>query len=468
MKKIKSHYRSHLADTVTPVGIYLNLRDRFPGALLLESSDYHDRTDSMSFICLQPIAGFKATGIEIEQFIQTESQNSSADNPKAVWDAFKAFVGSFEAESESNRFSTCGLFGYTSFDAVQYFEDLEFDKSKREANPIPDLCYQLFRYVICVDHYKSELQLVRNYFDYESEDQQALEDLHALITVRRLYRFSFDVNGDESSNLEGDIYKEMVTQGKHHCQQGDVFQVVLSRSFERSFTGDDFNVYRTIRNVNPSPFLFYFDYGDYKIFGSSPESQLLIENGKAYISPIAGTMKRSGDTRVDLERAEELKADPKEQSEHIMLVDLARNDLNRNAVDVKVEEYGEVQFFSHVIHMVSKVSGTIQEGRSGLDVFADTFPAGTLSGAPKYRAMQIIDSLEPTSRGFYGGAIGFIGFDGNMNQAIIIRSVLSRQNKLRFQAGAGVVIGSTPDGELQEVNNKVGAMRSAIQNATEL
>ena len=254
-------------------------------------------------------------------------------------------------------------------------------------------------------------------------------------------------------------------EGIKHCKRGDVFQVVLSREFQRKFKGDEFNVYRALRAVNPSPYLFYFDYGDFKLFGSSPEAQIVVKDDQAGIFPIAGTYPRTGDDQKDAQMAEELRSDPKENSEHIMLVDLARNDLSRNARNVKVDTFSEIQYYSHVIHMVSKVTGTIGTGKSTFQIVADTFPAGTLSGAPKYRAMELIDKYENKSRGFYGGAIGFMGFNGDFNHAIIIRSILSKNNMLTYRAGAGVVSDSNEEKELQEVNNKLGALNEAIERA---
>lgn len=257
-------------------------------------------------------------------------------------------------------------------------------------------------------------------------------------------------------------------KAKEHCFRGDVFQLVLSRRFFQNFKGDEFNVYRTLRSINPSPYLFFFDYGDFKIFGSSPEAQLIVQDGKAEIHPIAGTFKKTGDDKKDLISAKELAKDPKENSEHVMLVDLARNDLSRNGTNVVVEKNREIQFYSHVIHLVSKVTCKMKTTTNTFRVVADTFPAGTLSGAPKHKALQLIDKYEKIKRNFYGGAIGYMDFNGNFNHAIIIRSFLSLNNQLHYQAGAGIVADSIPESELQEVYNKLGALDKALIQAEKI
>ncbi len=467
--KIYSIYERILADTLTPVGIYLNLRDHFPNSLLLESSDYHSRADSLSFICLDPIAGFEASGLNYTYNTPYKvTEQKQAKTGHEVFKAFEDFASNFEEVSNGLPFNTAGLFGYSSFEAIQYFEDIALSEKTTPNKQNPDLKYQLFRYVVAVDHFKNELFIIKHDTKPLPETDNDIAKIKALLRIDRTAQFSFKRWGAETCTSTKEAFRKMVVSGIAHCQRGDVFQVVLSREFNQPFKGDDFNVYRSLRNVNPSPYLFYFDYGNFKIFGSSPESQLQVKDGKAFIDPIAGTVRRTGDTEQDRLAAEELKVNPKEYAEHIMLVDLARNDLSRNTDHVTVEECAEIQYFSHVIHMVSKVSGQAIEGRTGLRIFADTFPAGTLSGAPKYRAMQIIDQQEKDKRSFYGGAIGYFGFDGTVNHAIIIRSVLSKNNVLTFQAGAGVVVASTPDGELQEVDNKVAAMRMAIKQAEKI
>lgn len=472
MKKqtIHSTHSRHLADTLTPVAMYLNLRDHFPNALLLEASDYHSKTDSLSFLCLEPIAGFESTSSEGVSNIRLDQEGKETrilegkSNAEA-WKLFQEFMGSFDTEQNELPFNTAGAFGYTSFEGVQYVEDITFRKKKANHKEHPDLKYQIFRYVLVIDHFKNELYIVKHDFAPLSPTDPDLKRIHLLLAQSRVSQFSFKAEGGVSSNLSDTQFEEMVRTGKQHCQMGDVFQVVLAREFQQHFSGDEFNVYRSLRSINPSPYLFYFDYGDYKIFGSSPEAQIIVNTDHAIITPIAGTVRRTGDDEEDKRLEEHLRQDPKENAEHIMLVDLARNDLSRNADRVEVETFAEMQYFSHVIHMVSKVRGDTQAKAHGLHIYGDTFPAGTLSGAPKYRALQIIDEQEPAPRKFYGGALGFLGFDGTVNHAIVIRSFLSKNNTLTFQAGAGIVIGSSPEGEVQEIYNKVAALQKAIKQA---
>jgi len=466
---IHSHYKKVLADLFTPVALYNKLRDRFSNALLLESADYHDRTDSKSFICLEPIAEFEARGNSFyHQVSDEDKEKQTVDNPRETYSAFKDFVASFQSSGDILPFNIQGFWGYSSFEAVQYMEDIEMQSPVDELKDNPDMKYQLFRYVLVFDHFKNELFITQNQIGSAIESDEKINDILRIIQINNLPNFSFASIDEESSNVSDEEYREMVRNAVQHCKVGNTFQIVLSREFRQKFRGDEFNLYRCLRSINPSPYLFYFDYGSFKIFGSSPESQLQVHNGVASINPIAGTALRGENQEEDEKRANELKENPKEISEHVMLVDLARNDLSKNSDKVDIDSYAEIQYFSHVIHMVSKVRGQIREDKSGLDLYADTFPAGTLSGAPKYRALEIIRENENTSRNFYGGAIGFIGLDGSINQAIIIRSLLSKNNTLLYQAGAGIVSDSTADGELQEVNNKITAIRKAIKKANEL
>jgi len=451
-----------MADTYTPVGIYLKLRDKFPNSILLESSDYHGSENSFSFICCQPIATIKAeNGIIIETYPDDKVVQTPITKPVSVSDAIKSFAEKFDVEQSKLKFIVNGLFGYISYDAVKYFEDIEINSTKIDEKEIPDFIYSIYRYVIAINHFKDELFL----FEHSLYEHSSLEDIESIINQRGFAQYKFSLNGKEQSSLSDEEYIGMVKKGKEECKRGNLFQIVLSREFMQPFRGDEFNLYRALRSVNPSPYLFYFDYGNFKIFGSSPEAQLVVKNNEAQIHPIAGTFRRTGDDDADAEIAEKLRHDKKENSEHVMLVDLARNDLSRNCSDVKVDVFAETQYYSHVIHLVSKVTGKIKSMSNLLKVFADTFPAGTLSGAPKVKAMQIIDKCENDSRGYYGGAIGFIGLNGDFNHAIIIRSFLSKNNKLFYRAGAGVVIASKEENELQEVNNKLGALKSAIELA---
>ena len=454
-----------LADIITPVTIYLKIRDKFPNTILLESSDYHGNNNSMSYICFDVMAEFKAECYKIQiNFPDGHQEHIPIKDKQTVAEKFNEFLKSFKIEKGSDQtgIAANGLFGYTTYDAVKYFEDIRFRHPGDSRYEIPDIYYSLYRYIIAINHFNNRIFLVENLLE---GDSSRIEEVKSLLRNRSLGSFQFMSLNNEKSNLKDEEYIEMVTKGKKNCFLGNVFQVVLSRQFSQQFTGDEFNVYRALRNINPSPYLFYFDYGGYKLFGSSPEAQLIIEKGFAKINPIAGTFKRSGDDEEDRQLAIDLANDSKENAEHVMLVDLARNDLSRNSDNVFVKTFREVQFYSHVIHLVSEVMGELKAGFNPVRIFGDSFPAGTLSGAPKFKAMEIIDSLENQNRGFYGGAIGYIGFNGDINHAIMIRSFLSRNNTLYYQAGAGIVAASVEQNELNEVNNKLGAMKAAIAMA---
>jgi anthranilate synthase component 1 len=460
---IRTKARKLLADTITPVSIYLRIRDVYPNSLLLESSDYHGNENSYSFICLKSIASFEAeNGVATETYPDATVTVTPLTDPGDFKRRFSAFLQSFKKDGSNEDVPVNGFFGYTAYDAIQYFETLKLKAPVKSAHKIPDVRYHFFNYIIAINHYQNVLHIIENRINGEPDE---LEKIESLINSRNLAIYGFGTMGEEKSNITDDQYKQMVTRGKEHCYRGDVFQVVLSRQFSQQFTGDEFNVYRALRSINPSPYLFYFDYGNYKIFGSSPEAQLKVQNGKAYINPIAGTFKRTGNDEKDKLLANQLSTDLKENAEHVMLVDLARNDLSRHARNVKVESYREVQFYSHVIHLVSAVSGEISEGSDIVDMMTATFPAGTLSGAPKYKAMQLIDQYENQNRGYYGGAIGFLDFEGRFNHAIMIRTFLSLGNTLFYQAGAGIVAISDEESELQEVNHKLGALKNAIEMA---
>ncbi len=466
MQKIKlhTHYKQILSDTITPVSIYLKLRDKYPNSLLLESSDYHGNENSFSYICCNPIASIK---IENEQITKTfpsgEITKSDITKSVSVIENIQEFVHQFEPDNQDFKFITNGLFGFISYDAVRYFEKINISK-KENANAIPDVFYAIYQNIIAINHFKNEAYI----FCHSTDNKNNITEIEKLIQNKNFASYTFTKIESITSNLTDSDFRENVVLAKKHCQRGNVFQLVLSRKFIQKFKGDEFNVYRALRSINPSPYLFYFDYGDFKIMGSSPEAQLVIKNKKAEIHPIAGTFRRTGNDENDAELAKKLALDPKENSEHIMLVDLARNDLSRNGHSVKVEKYREIQFFSHVIHLVSKVSAILHPKAKAMQVVADTFPAGTLTGAPKHKALELIENIEKTNRSFYGGAIGFMDFEGNFNHAIMIRSFLSKNYELNFQAGAGIVASSDPDNETQEVYNKLAALNKALEMAEKI
>ncbi|TWJ03255.1 anthranilate synthase component 1 [Mucilaginibacter frigoritolerans] len=465
--KIVTTHKKLLADTTTPVSIYLRLRDVFPNSLLLESSDYHSRENSMSYVCCEPIAGLLLNDGIFKLSYPDGAEESYAAGEFDLITQINNFIGSFDTTANPSKIISNGLFGYFTHEAVEHFETIRLKKSDDQSRKIPVMQYNIYRYIIAIDHFKNELYIFHNQPEGETE-KHGLDRLADLIKNKNFPEYSFESQGEEQSNLTNEEFIAVVEKMKQHIYRGDVFQIVPSRGFSRKFLGDEFNVYRALRSINPSPYLFYFDYGDFRIFGSSPEAQITVKNEVANIFPIAGTFKRSGDDVKDAEIARELENDPKESAEHVMLVDLARNDLSRHCGQVQVKAFKEVQYYSHLIHLVSHVSGKLLPGVSSFKVVADTYPAGTLSGAPKYRAMEIIDQNEKTKRSFYSGAIGFLGFNGDFNHAIMIRSFLSKNNTLHYQAGAGIVAGSVPESELKEVDNKIAALRKAIELAEEL
>lgn len=458
---LTTHFKQILADTITPVSVYLKMRDKFPNSILLESSDYHASDNSFSYICCNPIASLK---IENNQCTTTFPDGSSfvqsLNKQRDAVQLLQEFASQFTIETNDFKFISNGLFGYMAYDAVQHFEKIHIAK-KEETITIPELQYHVYQNIIAINHFKNEAFI----FCHSLNETNNTAEIEQLLQSRNIASYRFKKEGNGTSNMTDADFTRMVTLAKKHCQRGDVFQLVLSRRFSQKFKGDEFNVYRALRSINPSPYLFFFDYGDFKIFGSSPEAQLVVKDRKAEIHPIAGTFKRTGNDEQDAILAKELAQDQKENSEHIMLVDLARNDLSRNCNQVAIEKYREVQFFSHVIHLVSKVTARFQEKTTTMQVVSDTFPAGTLSGAPKHKAMQLIENIEKTNRSFYGGAIGCMDFAGNFNHAIMIRTFLSKNHELHAQAGAGIVAHSDEETEMQEVYNKLRALHKALELA---
>ncbi|MCR5821216.1 MAG: anthranilate synthase component I family protein [Bacteroidaceae bacterium] len=454
-----------LGDLYTPVGIYMRLRDLYPKSALMECSDYHEADSARSFIGIAPLASVAighgtATVTYPDGITEQHEINAEFGCEKAI----HALADSVEITGECA--SQCGLFGYTSFNAVRYFEGIDIKDETQERDDAPDMLYILFKVVLVFDHHNNTLTIVSlQGADAQAEGAGMLSEVTKAINRANVRSYPFHTVGDVRSTLSDDEHRENIRRGIRHCMRGDVFQIVLSRRFVQNFEGDDFQLYRALRSINPSPYLFYFDFGGFRIFGSSPETHCRIEARKAYIDPIAGTTRRNGDPEADRRGAEYLRADAKENAEHVMLVDLARNDLSRNCHGVKVDFFKDLQYYSHVIHLVSRVSGSLDDGADYIKAFIDTFPAGTLSGAPKVRAMQLISEYEPHNRGAYGGCIGIIGLDGSLNQAITIRTFVSRNGELWFQAGGGIVAKSDVEYELQEVNNKLGALHKAIEKA---
>ena len=460
--KYNSLIKQKLADTLTPVSLYLKVRDRFANSVLLESSDYHSKEDSYSFVAFDSLVSLRAeeNSFEIYHSGHLHSRKRIEDN---FYDLYEEAISDVDVDCPKEIMSFNGFYGYFSYDAVQYFESLNFQQPPANS-AIPEMQFNFYRFVIAFNHFKNELQIIEN---IPKGEESRMQEVESLVASQTFAEYSFSLEGEQGSSLKDEEYRTMVSKAKEHCQRGDVFQLVLSRQYEQKFKGDEFNVYRALRSINPSPYLFYFDYGNFKLMGSSPEAQIQIKKDKAIINPIAGTFKRTGDDLKDAQLAKELAADKKENAEHVMLVDLARNDLSIHGSDVEVKIFKEVQYFSHVLHLVSTVEGTLKS-QENHKVVGATFPAGTLSGAPKYRAMELIDKYEKQKRGFYGGAVGVIGLNRDVNLAIAIRSFVSKNNVLYSQAGAGIVIDSSEEGELQEVNNKLAALNKALQLAQKI
>ncbi len=459
----QTRYRVLPADLQTPVGIYLKVRDLYPQSVLLESSDYHTTQNSFSFIGVEPIASFTLSrGHILRTYPDGTRDVRPVEDDTDVPAELSAYIRQFSAQDNPTGIN--GFFGYTAYDAVRYFEKVKIRPAEGDFAHLPDIVQVLFRFVIVVNHFKNTLTIVENLLPSQTS---RMDELKAVLDNQNVAQYPFQAAGAVESSVSDEQYMEMVRRGIRHTLRGDVFQIVPSRRFSRAFYGDEFNVYRALRSINPSPYLFYFDFGSMRIFGSSPETHLRVSGDRAYIDPIAGTFRRTGNDEADRALADRLLSDEKENAEHVMLVDLARNDLGRNCTDVRVEFFRQVQFYSHVIHMVSRVSAHVPEGTDPIRLLADTFPAGTLSGAPKVRAIQLIDEMEPHARGLYGGCIGYIGLDGSLNQAITIRSFLSLGQRLYCQGGAGIVAHSDPRSELSEVNNKLGALMAAVDRAEE-
>ena len=461
--KVKTKFLKVISDIHTPVGVYLKLRDLYSKIFLLESSDYKGSENSLSFICFESKAQISIDNNTVNTIINAKEVKKEIEPDKDVSHYLNDFINQFKVEQNDFDYPSNGLFGYISYDSVKYFDSISISNPK-EIN-IPDILYDAFKYVIVFNHYNNELIIFEHL--YGDDNKSEIDKIKNIVLGKPVNPFSFKKSKEEQTNVSDKEFKKLVDRGINHCKLGDVFQIVLSKRFYQDFQGDEFQVYRALRSINPSPYLFYFDYGSFKIFGSSPEAQIVIKNNKATIYPIAGTFKRTGDDEFDKKEAEKLSNDIKENSEHVMLVDLARNDLSKVSKNVEVERFKDIQFYSHVIHLVSKVSGNIKSDKK-IDLISGTFPAGTLSGAPKHKAMQLIEDHENISREFYGGAIGFMGFNGDFNHAIIIRSFLSKNRRLFYQAGAGIVFKSNPDSENQEVYNKIEALRKAIKIAEKI
>lgn len=462
MYRFKSCNKNLINDNANPVSGYLKLRTLFTGlgALLLESSSFHAQQNNFSIICLDAVAEMILNNnyIYYRYPDQCEEKISLTDKKKYICEILENFMRKFYSENKLLFFS--GFYGYVAYNSLPYFENINLRAPSYKNFQIPKIRLALFRTLILFNHFNNVLYLFSHIFS-NNENFSILRIINIILN-KEIIHLPFITKKGLASNITDNVYQKSVCKSIRACKRGDSFQIVPSRQYQQKFKGDEFNVYRILRSINPSPNLFYFDYGDYRVFGSSPEYQFTIKNNTVYIFPIAGTILRSVDDVKDKILAEELSKNTKENAEHTMLVDMSRNDLSRNSSYIKVEKYKEIQSFSHVLHIESKVTGKLPSHYSPVKVFASTFPTGTLSGTPKYKAIELIDEFENQSRGVYGGSIGFFGFDGQTNTSIIIRAFLSKGNTLFIQAGSGVVADSTVEAELQEVNNKLKALNQSV------
>ncbi len=454
--KIHTQLLRFNTDLHTAVGLFMCLRNKHRKPLLLESNDYHSRSDSASIIGFDPLVEIEVLPTQILVKTGVETTVQPIADPGRISEQLEALMGKYTpVKNHANN----GFFSYFSFE-FSHFEETTVSVTESELG-VPLATFILYKYLIHFDHFHDTGELIYNSFD---GSELSSEEIEELLQSKHASELPFSLTTDETSSLSDADFLQLVSDAKQHIYRGDVFQLVVSRPFQQPFFGDDFQIYRELRRLNPSPYLFYADLEHFRIMGSSPETQIQLKNDIAEIHPIAGTVRKTGSAEIDAEAVKELISDDKENAEHTMLVDLARNDLSKYCENVKVVRYKEVQHFSHVIHLVSKVIGKLNDA-SPYQLFNGTFPAGTLSGTPKPKALELIQKYEPGTRDYYGGAIGFIGFNGSMNLAIVIRSILSKNNRLNYRAGAGVVYDSIPQNELQEVNNKLGAVRRAIQSA---
>jgi anthranilate synthase component 1 len=468
---LKTESKTFFIDTLTPVAMYLQLRDQFQNCALFEGADFSALADSHSFICCEPIAEYRIEGSRCITRIVQEEQSTELIGADAFVTSLNRFLAEVKPESEGNASGggINGLFGYFGWKAIQYMEDISFTASHGKDSEVSAARFYLYRYVIILDALKNSAHILKNFFLEEGDATGLSIDAFARVVFQvKESPTHFSKKGSEQSNLTDTEFIGVINKCKEHIQRGDVFQIVPSRQYRQSYRGDDFKVYRALRSINPSPYLFYLDLGEYRIFGSSPEAQIIIRNKVASTWPIAGTHRRTGDFALDMESAKKLQEDEKENAEHAMLVDLARNDLSRTCTGVHVPEFRTLRYFSHVIHLVSRVTGEIRSDVSSLETVVKSYPAGTLSGAPKHKALQLLDRYEPQERGIYGGAVGFIDFSGDSVFAIMIRSFLSKRDTLYYQVGMGVVYDSIPENEVNECHAKVDALRAAIKKAEAL
>ena len=474
------------ADLETPISVYMKLRGD-GASFLLESVEGGERIARYSFIGIKPRAQYILRGNEIE-IVESGSTRAitldeNADSTYFLQQEMDRFQ--FTPQAEAPRFIG-GLVGYLGYESVRFFEPTLKSRMSRASTAgqtgpvpplsagIPDGIYLLADTVIAFDHARRSLSLISNVLDADIDSaNRKLDEIETLIHRPLPPTQPREVKSSKTrSNMTQGRFEDMVRDAKEHIAAGNIFQVVLSQRFTRETSVDEFDVYRSIRRLNPSPYMFFFDFGlvdDEPLFlvGSSPEMFVRLEGRTASLRPIAGTRPRGADPATDAALAQELLADPKERAEHVMLVDLGRNDLGRVCEygTVRVSDFFTIEKYSHVMHIVSHVEGRLRPELTAFDLVRAAFPAGTVSGAPKVRALEIIADLEPEARGAYAGMVGYFGFDGNMDTCLAIRTMVGRGSTFSVQAGAGIVADSNPNTEYEETVNKASAMLRAIEIA---
>ena len=463
-------YGEFLADTETPVSAYLKIKDK-AFSYLLESADGVTSWGRYSFIGYKPhvTARFMDPKMEITRDGKTETLDRIKNPLKVLRDLASEYRS---VPSEDLPPFQGGLVGFFNYDLIRTWEPVPGDGPDSK---MPECVFTASRRLIIFDHLTHKITVVAHAHLLEKEDPKAAYDracdaVNDTITeLRQPVSAIMEGNGIRVSELESNVKKETfmggVTRAKEYIAAGDAIQVVLSQRYEGTVSGDDFTLYRNLRSINPSPYMFYLNFGETRLIGASPEILVRLTNGRIELRPIAGTRPRGKDEDMDQALEQELMADPKERAEHIMLVDLGRNDAGKvaEAGTVTVSRLMEVERYSHVMHLVSRVEARLSPEHDAFDLFMASFPAGTVSGAPKIRAMEIINELEPSPRGPYAGAVGYFGFNGNMDFCITIRTITLHNDKLSFQVGAGIVADSDPEKEYQETLNKAGAMFQAIR-----
>ncbi|MCE1188595.1 MAG: anthranilate synthase component I family protein [Ignavibacteria bacterium] len=459
------------ADMVTPVLAYIKIREKGKASFLYESVEGNAQMARFSFIARDPEVLFFSNGLNLRICTAEKDEALEGDLFRCLRDVLQKY---HPAPCPDLPDFSGGIVGYIGYENICTIEPT-VTKAEKSLGGY-DSILGLYKSIVAFDHYRHQIILINNVFIEEGTDpevaydnaQLKIQELKKLLRNGTSYQESFAISGEISNSVNDSDFFDMVEKAKRHIIEGDIFQIVLSKRFSSSYKGDIFNVYRALRIINPSPYMYCLEYpGEFTIIGTSPEDLVKVKNGKAQLLPIAGTRARGKSEEQDLALETNLLADEKELAEHTMLVDLGRNDLGRVCQygTVKVTELMKIQRYSHVMHIVSKVEGVLRADKDLIDTFRSCFPAGTVTGAPKIRAMQLIREFEGFQRNVYAGAVGYFDFSGNMDFCIAIRTLFANKDMLHWQAGAGIVADSQPNLELKEIHNKAAAMVQALQYA---